>query len=379
MAGDSVIVILNGSPFTGWEDVKISQAFDQATGEGELTISEQPGNPLPADVGDTAQIILAGQPVLTGHVHAVHARHDHKRHPIRLTLRDKTQDLIDSTIGPKQEYPAETTLKKVAEGTLQKMGLSSIGVIDKANPDPYRKGGELPKAMRDTGGFDWLDMWARKRQVVLTTDGKGNLVIDRNQKRRLGGFLYKSFEDSPLNNILRAEYSNSDFGRHNKHVCAGQKSPNDPDWETKAKGYAPGQADPMSKNVREAIDSSVRPERRLHYTAGVGVEGDSPERAAKWRANLARARKYTFNATVAGFTCQSGQLWWPGFVIPVRDDHFLISDELFIKEVTFHKDWKGGATTQVHCTFGDAYSDKAEAGKSRTGKAGLGAKPTGSY
>lgn len=379
MAGDSVTVLLGGSPYTGWLKVEVTQTFDQASGEGRLTISEQPGNPLPADVGDTAVIIMAGQPVLTGHVHAVHARHDFKNHEIELTLRDKTQDLIDSTIGPGHEYKPPIKLKDVATKTLNKMGLSSIKVIDNANPDEYRKGGEMPVGAIDTLGHSWLDSWAKKRQVVLTTDGKGNLVIDRNQKRRLGGFLYKSFEDDARNNILKAEYQNSDFGRHNKHSCAGQKSQNDPDWESHGKDYEPGQADPLSRNVREAKDTSVRPERKLHYRGGIGIEGKSPEDAAKWRANLARARKYNFNATVQGFTCQGGQLWWPGYVIPVFDAHFLISDELFIKEVRFQKDWSGGATTEVHCTFGDAYSDKAEAGKSRTGKAGMGTKSTGSF
>lgn len=375
----NTIVMLGGRPYEGWKQVEVTQSFDQATGNGKLVISEQPGNPLPADVGDTCQIIMGGRPVLTGHVHEVNADHDDRNHEINLTLRDKTQDLVESTIGPGVEFKAPTTLKKVAEGTLKKMGLSSIQVIDKANPEQYRKGGEMPVGAIDDFGHNWLDKWAKKRQVVLTTDGKGNLVIDRNQKRKLGGFLMKSFEDSSLNNIKRASYKNSDFGRHNDISCAGQKSQNDPDWEDHDKGYEPGQSDPISRNVRKAIDSSVRPERKLHYRGGVGIEGKSPEDAAKWRANLARARKYTFNATVAGFTCQSGELWWPGFVIPVRDDHFLISDMLFIKEVKFTEDWDGGAVTEISCTFGDAYSDKAEAGKSRTGKGGLGAKPSGSY
>ncbi len=379
MAGDSVVVMLAGRPFAGWLRVEITQTFDKASGEGTLEISEQPGNPMPADVGDTVVIILAGRPVLTGHVHAVDATHDFKTHTIRMTLRDKTQDLVDSTIGPKVEFRPETTLKKVAEGTLKKMGLSSIKVIDKANPDPYRKGGEMPVGAIDMLGHDWLDAWAKRRQVVLTTDGKGNLVIDRNTKRRLGGFLMKTFEDSPNNNIKKAAYQNSDFGRHNEHNCAGQKSTTDPDWENHDKGYAPARAEPISNNVRKALDSSVRKERKLHFRGVAGIEGKTPEDAAKWRANLARARKYTFNATVAGFTCQSGELWWPGYVIPVRDDHFQISDELFIKEVKFTKDWDGGAETEIHCTFGDAYSDKSEAGKSRTGKGGLGAKPSGSY
>lgn len=379
MAGSRVDVILNGSPFSGWKKVSVTQTFDNATGTAKLTLSPQPGNPLPADVGDTAQVVLEGRPVITGHVHKVHASHDDKTHDIQIELRDKTQDLIESTTGPGLEFKPPVKLKKVAEDTLKKMGLSGIKVIDNASPDDYREYGEMPVGAIDQFGHDWLDSWAKKRQVVLTTDGKGNLVIDRNVMRALGGFLHKSFEDDPINNIQRASYENSDFGRYNKHSCAGQKSTTDPSWEKQAKSYAPGQADPVSKNIREAVDSSVRPERRLYYRGEVGVEGDTPEKAAKWRSNLARARKYTFSATVAGFTCQSGDLWWPGFVIPVHDDHFLISDVMFIKEVEFHKEWGKGGTTVVKCTFKEAYSDKAEAGKSRTGKAGLGAKKTGSF
>jgi len=379
MAGDGAIVMLNGRPFQGWLRFTVKQSFDKVTGDGMLEISDQPGNPLPADVGDTAQIILNGRPVLTGHVHEVDASHDDNSHPIRLTLRDKTQDMVDSTIGPGVEFKPPIKLKKVAEGTLKKMGLSSIKVIDNADPDEYRKGGEMPGGAIDKLGHNWLDEWAKKRQVVLTTDGKGNLVIDRNKKKRLGGYLYKSFEDDARNNVKSAKYKNSDFGRHNKHSCAGQKSQTDPDWENHGKDHAPAQSDPLSRNVREAKDSSVRSERRLHYRGGIGIEGKSPEDAAKWRANLAKARKYTYEAEVAGFACQGGQLWWPGFVIPVFDAHFQISDELFIKEVEFSQDWGKGSVTKIHCTFGDAYSDKAEGGKSRTGKSGIGSKKSGTY
>ncbi|MCD8518750.1 MAG: hypothetical protein LRY32_03825 [Flavobacterium sp.] len=59
------------------------------------------------------------------------------------------------------------------------------------------------------------------------------------------------------------------------------------------------------------------------------------------------------------------------------DAHWQISDLLFIKEVKFKKSWSGGATTEIHCTFGDAFTEKAEAGKSRSGKAGIGKKSSG--
>lgn len=372
MAGDSVNVILNGIPFAGWKKVKISQSFDKATGECSLTVSPQPGNPLPADVGSPASVILAGQPVITGYVNSTNASHDWGSHDIEFEIRDKTNDLIASTVGPGLEFKPPVKLKQVAEGTLKHMGLSDIKVIDKANPRQFEQGGELPIATLDQFGHDWLDGWARKRQVVLNTDGKGNLVIDRNQKRRGPGALIKMFEDSPLNNVEKAQYQNTDHGRHNEVNCAGQKSTNDPYWESRPKGDEPAQSNPLSENVGKGMDDSVRPQRKLHYRARHGMQGESPKDAAKWRANLARARNYTYTAVVSGFEMAPGQLWWPGFVIPVRDDHFLLADELFIKSVDFEKDWSGGAKTTVHCTAGDAYSQSDSQGKSRTRKGGLG-------
>lgn len=380
MAGDSVIVMLDGVPFDGWKKVTVSQAFDKATGECSLTISPLPGNPLPADVGSTAQVILAGRPVITGHVHEVTGSHGWGEHDIELSIRDKTQDMIDSTVGPGVEFKPPIQLKQVLDGTLKKMGLSGIKVIDKANPEQFRKGGEVPVAAIDDTGFGYADQWARKRQVVLNTDGEGNLVIDRNRKQRGPGALIKMFEDSPLNNVKKATYKNSDAGRHNETDCHAQKSTNDLDyWETRPKGDEPAQSNPLATKTGKAVDSSIRPERKLHYRARQGIEGKTPEQAAKWRTNLARARNYTYEAEVAGFEMAPGQLWWPGFIIPVRDDHFLISDELFIKEVTFTKDWDGGAVTQISLTAKDAYSESDEAPKSRTGKAGLGTKPSGSF
>lgn len=379
MANDSVIVILDGAPFDGWKKVVIKQSFDKVTGEGTLTISPQPGNPLPADVGSTAQVILAGVPVLTGYVVETSGSHGWSEHDIELTIRDKTNDLIESTVGPGLEFDPPVKLKQVLDGTLNKMGLSDIKVVDNVNPETFRQGGELPIATLDEYGHPWMDRWAKKRQVTLHPDGKGNLVIDRNQKKRGAGALIKTFEDSPLNNVKTAKYRNSEHGRHNEVNCAGQKSTNDPYWETRPKGDEPAQANPLSENIGTAHDTSIRPQRKLHYRGRNGLEGKSPKDAAKWRANLARARNYTYEAEVQGFEMSPGQLWWPGFIIPVRDDHFRISDEMFIKEVEWQKDWDGGAITKVHCTAKDAFSDSDEAPKSRTGEPGLGAKKSGAY
>ncbi len=374
MAGESVIVMLGGAPFAGWKSVDITQSFDKASGDCTLVISEQPGVPMPAKLGDEAVVLLVGQPVITGYVHKISAKHDFGAHDITLTIRDKTQDFIDSTVGPGVEFKPPVKLKRVLEGTLGKMGLSDISVIDRVSPDEYRVGGEVPVAAIDDTGFGWADKWTRKRQVVLNTDGKGNLAIDRNQKRRGPGALIKMFEDSPLNNVLSAQYESGDFSRHNETNVAAQKSTNDVDhWESRPKSDAPAQANPLANKRGTAIDAGVRAARKLHIRARRGIEGKTPEDAAKWRSNLAHARNYTYSAKVQGFEMSPGTLWWPGYIIPVRDAHFEISDEMFIKEVKFHKDFDGGSITDISLTTKDAFSEtEGGTGGGRSSKAGLG-------
>lgn len=373
---DSVVLILNGRAFDGWKSVSTSKSFEDATGEASVTLSPQPGNPLPARLGDTAKLLLAGHPVITGHVHDVKGKHDYGTHDIDITIRDKTQDLIDSTIGPKMDFRSPVSLKDVSRKTLDRMGLSQIKVVDEIGPPDYQSGETVSGSIDETG-FDFLERWARKRQVFLTTNGDGDLVITRNLDKRGPGRLTKAFEDGPLNNVLSAEYHASDFERANANAVAAQKSPNDKDfWEARAKSDPLGQADPMAKKWGTAFDTSVRPERRRFVRSGKAAVGKTPEETAKWNANIARARSIEYTATVQGFTMDlsGGQLWWPGFIIPVLDAHFLLAQDMFIKKVDFKKDWGGGATTTITCVPPESYKSESEGSvaKGRTAQTGAG-------
>lgn len=378
IGAEDVVVLINGKPFMGWVSVTVVQSFDKATGDGKLTITELPDDPFPVHIGDDAVIEMAGQPVLTGMVYSIDGNHDVKDHKIQITLRDKTQDLIDSTLGPKVENKPPCTLDDVCKKTIGKMGLP-IGVIDKIGPPPYRPA-EVPVGDIETFGHQYLDNWAQNRQCVLNTDGKGNLVIDRNQGRLGPGMLHKSRDmDDPMNNVLRAQFKNTLQDRHNQTAASAQKSPNDMDyWEGRPKGDAPAQAKPLSKHWGLETDSEIPPTRRRHFRTRSGIDHDSPKKKARWRSNLAKARGFQYVGRVQGFEAAPGTLWWHGWMIPVRDDHFLVRDTLFITQVKFHKDLKGGASTEIACTYKDAFSDKGGSGggKSRGSKPGIGTPDT---
>lgn len=376
-----VVVTANGSPFTGWVEVTVDQAHDKVAGQAHVKMSELPGNPLPMRIGDFAQVLIDKRPVITGYVREVDGELVEHSHYINATIRDQTQDLVDSTIGPKLKLKPPITLQQMAQQTIGVMGLN-IPVIDNIGPPPYEHGEQISASIDDRG-FKFLDDWAQKRQVLFNTDGKGSLVIDRNRKLRAPAMLMSTFEDNPANNVKKSKYRNSDLDRHNSVAVNGQKSTNDKDWwQSKQKGEATAQANPLQKNWGLALDSAVRSQLKLHARGTKGLSGTSPSKAAKWRSNAAKARGFQYTATVQGFYGSPGWLWWHGYIVPVLDTHWEIEAELLISAVKFHKNVGGGETTEITCTYPDAFTaDEAgsAAAMSRTSKFGLGGSGVGSY
>lgn len=375
-----VQVILGGKPYIGWESVSLSNNFEETTGEAQLTISEQPGNPLPADIGDECQIILAGTPVLTGFIKSVEGTLDYGSHSINLTAKDKTDDLIKSTIGPELNIKAPVDLKQVAEKTIKQMGLD-IKVIDKVSPEVFKQGEVVSGDIEDRGQ-KFLDQWAKKRGVILNTDGKGNLVLNQNQKEQ-SKYKLRSGPEGSNNNILSSSYSNSEEGRSSEYNASGQKSPNDKEfWESRSKSDPLGSADAMSTNWGKAIDTAIRPQLKLHFRGRKGMQGKTPEETAKWSANVNRARGFTYKCKVQGFTQGlGGSLWWPGLLVEVLDWHWNIDHILFLKSVAFNKTWGEGATTDLEFTVEDAYTPQAEPSgdQNRNKKTPLGGAKKGRY
>lgn len=380
---EGAVVLINGAPFLGWKSLEVSQGVEEASGEATITLSPLPGVPMPVHLGDTAQVILAGQSVINGHVHEVSGEHERETHDLTAHVRDKTQDAIDSTLGPQEDIKPPVTLKDAMSITLGNMGLSSIGVVDEVGPEPYGYG-EVPSGAVDEFGFDFLERWARKRQCLLTTDGNGNFRIWQNKGKRASGMLHKGPEDDPLNNILKASYSATDTGQHNGTGCAGQHSANDKKhWEGVSKGEPTAQAGPASTAWGFAWNTGIRPERKYYFRSSRGSSGKTPEETAKWHANVAAARGIDYTATVQGFTQlpSGGPLWWPGLIVPVFDYHFELSTEMLIKSVTFRKAREEGSTTEVCCGPPDSYKPQSEASTagSRTSKGGMGAVGPGSH
>jgi prophage tail gpP-like protein len=375
---------LNG-PLQGWKEVHVTQTFHKVAGEAQVKMSELPGRPMPLQLGQPTAVLIDGRPVITGYVNAVHGNLSERNHEICVTIRDKTQDFVDSTVGPNLKLQPPITPQQLVQRTVGVMGLG-IGVINPVPEAPFEQG-EVPSASIDERGFSFCDKWCQKRQLLMNTDGAGNIVLTRNMGLPASGMLYSGFEDSRQNNIKTSTYAVTDLNRHNVNAVNGQKSSNDQQWwESKDKGEATGQADPMQKSWGIGNDSTVRPQRKRYERGVQGLAGSSPNKAAQWRANTAKGNGFHYSATVQGFYgtpgASGGWLWWPGFIVPVFDPHWLLETALLISEVKFTKTWGGGESTTVTCTYPDAFSTDQGGGAAagaRTSSLGVGNVAPGTY
>lgn len=370
---NGIDILVDGTPYTGQLEYRSMHSYDKLSGVVDLKIATTPDQPMPIKMGDEFEAQLNGQSVLSGHVHEIDGDEGWEHDWRMIHARDATQDFIDSTVGPLDILPPPVTLKQLLEQVVASMGLK-LKVIDNVNPEPFTAG-EVPSPAIDEPGHSFSDRLAQARQVILNTDGRGSIVIDRNKgTQRLGKAAIFRGQPPPapstsLSNVLKAQYRITDLNRANLYAVSSQLSPNDKNhWEGMDKGAADAQGGPISKEYGVAHDAHVRGVRRKHIRAEHAIQKGKTKGAAAWRSSVAKSRGFQYIVTVTGFEAEPGKLWWPGFIVPVTDYKYDIEAELLIVDVRFHQTWHGGKTTEMTLTYKDSFTDQEAGDDTREGR-----------
>ena len=93
--------------------------------------------------------------------------------------RSKTADLIDSYLVGKLSFAKGTTLKTIIETVLKDLNLN-IQVKETLSVSPFS---EVVSAKRGDKALDFILKYARKKQVLVTNDGDGNILITQSGEK----------------------------------------------------------------------------------------------------------------------------------------------------------------------------------------------------
>jgi len=321
------------------------------------------GAALPFKGGEACRVIVNGRAVLTGFIEVVEVTYDAGDHTILVQGRDKTGDLLDSTLSGFELRSESLTLKQIIEKAIDEIG-SDIKVIEEVTTEVFNPAEDVVAAEPGMNAFDFIEKYSRKRQVLLTSDGDGNVVITDGSAQTAVGSIQHIIGASD-NNVLASSFSFDTTGRFNVYKFASQLNP----FALNSAGDI-GLESVVDQSGR-VFDPEVRIGRQLVLIAEAPNSDDQNVARAKWEANIRKARGLVYAVTVPGFqvdpTDPTSDLWQINKLYQIVDDYLGKSEPMLCNSVTFTLDTLGGELTSLAFVDEKAYSlDLAKPQTSKT-------------
>jgi prophage tail gpP-like protein len=334
---NDIFIEVNKRRYSGFTDITVEQSLDQFAKSfsatlvsKELIISGDRIIENPIKLQDEVQVYIDEQLIMTGFVESLDISYSSSGHLIRVAGRDKASDLIDSSIIGKT-YQTKN-LKRLIELVLKDNGYSDIKVIQQASNIDNLEEKENVQAENGQTIFSFIDEYAKKVQVLLTTDEEGNIVLTREGSDKTSTDLV-SLKQGDKNNIKAASLSLNTQDRY-RFVEIYADSSNETFGE------------PSVNQAAVAEDSDIRSPRRVRVMSKIASDSAILREAAKWQLNVRRAKGLKYNCTVVNYLTdgESGDIWKFNRTVNIKDDKCSVDGEFLISGVRFVKSNQGSTT-----------------------------------
>ncbi|HGF8911390.1 TPA: phage baseplate assembly protein [Yersinia enterocolitica] len=157
---------VNGQIFGGWTDMVINRSLDSIAGEFDLTVTAQWSDAAPRTIkpGMPCSVDIGPDRVLTGYIDDFIPSYDATSVSLRVLGRDKTGDLVDSSVVDKSGQWRGQKLEQIAATICKPYGVQVITETD--------TGDTFSNITLEQGetGFELLDRMAKQRGVLMTSD-----------------------------------------------------------------------------------------------------------------------------------------------------------------------------------------------------------------
>jgi prophage tail gpP-like protein len=328
---------INGIRYEGWETVNVSKSIENLSGQfsfessvREVFINNERFIENPIKAQDEARIFIDDNLITTGTVEDLNISYSIGNHAISVSGRDKTGDIIDSSVIQKS-YNINNFPKLIAI-VLKDNGYTNIDV--KNNVTNLKALGSNEKIKTESGDtvFSFLDRYAKKLQVLLNTDAEGNIIITREGNDDAGGALI-STKNNPNNNIISAKLNINTNQRYRFVEVFSQ-------------------ADNNSFGINavsqkgSAEDDIIRAPRRIRINSNNSTNATFLNDLAKWNMNVKRAKGQRYDARVVGYYADESAniLWQPNTLVPIYDDKCNLEGSFLIQGVSYSKSSSGSFT-----------------------------------
>ena len=339
---------VNGLRYQGFTDVNVVKSIENLAGQFTFSTTVKDGFTSATESGitfltgnlgtlqndlkiqDEVKIYIDDTLLISGFIEDLSIAYSADSHSISIAGRDKTGDLIDSSII--QKSYSQRGFVKLIEMVLKDNGHTSISVINDVVDLSNLETNEIIKTEKGDSIATFLDRYAKKLQVLLITNEDGDLVITREGADLGIGALISEIKGYN-NNILSANISVNTSERF-RYIEVYSQSSND---------------DYTASSVNQsaiAIDAVIRDTRRKRVTMSTATKALSLNNLAKWSVNVRKAKGSRYNCKVQGFYTQrnQGALWTPNTLVQLTDDRCQVNGQFLIQGVSYSKSLQGTFT-----------------------------------
>lgn len=337
---------VNGIRYGRFTEASAVISLDSIARGFSFTAVSTEGLPLPFKGGEPCRVIVDSDPILDGFIELVSVDYDARGHSITIEGRSKTGDIVDSSLQGK-EINAPISLQKIIEGVISEIGLD-IAVIDNTTIEDFNEAEDKIGPAVGENAFDFIERLARKRQVLLTSDGDSNVVITRSEPTQIDVNL-QNVVQSNSNNIISGSVSYDRTQRFRDYFVKSQQN-----TSSLVFGGSASLADVVDQGG-VALDDEVRGGRQLVMKAEKASSNDQATERAIWEANIRRTRSQVYSSTVNEYRTQSGELWSTNKLVTITDEFADINARMLINSISFKFDITQGRKTVLGFVDKDAY------------------------
>lgn len=355
----SITLEVDGGVYSGFVEASVTQSLSDVSNSFSFSASAADGVPLPFKGQEACRVYVDDVLKLTGTIELINISGGGDTHSITVSGRDKCGDLLDSMLGPMEDIQGVLSLKTICELVIAHLGLD-IEVIDNAKPALFESAVDLGSPDPGEYAIDFLEPLARKRQVLLTSDADGDLVITRANEpgespRIFGPYIHHRVGDpEQKNNVLDYSFSRDFTGRYNIYRTIGSMSVVAASAEEEQLSVLGLSAPYMASQLSAVRDTAIRKGRQHVLVDESSIpKGDTAERA-RWERDIRKARGDVYGVTVHGFDSPAGSQWEVNTFVSVLSEYVGVNDKMMVDSVTF--DQSPDSRTTLALIDKDAYT-----------------------
>lgn len=337
----NINIIVDGQERQDFTNISVIRSMEDLSGTFSFETTSTANIDFPLRVGSICQIVVDQTTVIDGFIEKLRITYSDGQHKIGVLGRDKTADVIDSTFGNVELNAKDNpvTLKQIAESILKKLGIKDIKVIDNVGVKPFAK--DHISIETGTTGFALLQKYAQKRQVLVTTDGLGNIVFTRTPTKTYKTQL--TLEKNAPGTILEGSFNIDYTKRFHEYICSSQGNPST-NTITIIASTPDKVADTSGKSE---ADKEIRSSRVFNFQADSSSQDETAKQRATWESNFRTSQSKQWTYTLQGSIAEDdNEIWEPLRLVYVIDSFAHTSrTRLLISGVTYTQNLGEGSKT----------------------------------